>query len=53
MKQEKTQQLLAAAEAVIKRWDTPNWKDVEPTAVFINELRKAVAQFDEKPANDC
>lgn len=34
--------LVKAALAVIDRWDTPAWKDVEPTANFINELRKAV-----------
>ena len=35
-------QLLTAAQAVIDRWDTPNWKDVEPTAKVINELRKVL-----------
>ena len=35
--------LVKAAQAVIDRWDTPAWKDVEPTATFINELRKQVA----------
>ena len=35
-------QLLTAAQAVIDRWDTPNWKDVEPTAKVINELREVL-----------
>jgi len=47
MEQDKTQQLLTAAEAVIKRWDSPMWKHQEHTGVFIDELRKAVARFDE------
>jgi len=39
---EETADLLAAAEAVIDRWDTPLWKDVPPTADCINRLRAAV-----------
>ena len=35
--------LRAAAQAVIDRWDTPLWKDVEPTAAVIGRLRAAVA----------
>ncbi len=31
-----------AAQAVIDRWDTPNWKDVVAPAVFINALRNAL-----------
>lgn len=34
--------LIAAAQAVVDRWDTPAWKDVEHTAVFINRLRAAL-----------
>lgn len=30
------------AQAVIDRWNTPNWKDVEPTAFCIHRLRKAL-----------
>lgn len=36
--------LLAAAIAVIDRWDTPLWKDVPATANYINVLRAAVAK---------
>lgn len=35
--------LLEAAKAVIARWDTPLWKDVPATAVYIGALREAVA----------
>ena len=35
--------LLAAAEAVVERWDTPLWKDAPATAGYINALRAAVA----------
>lgn len=35
--------LRAAAQAVIDRWNTPLWKDVEPTAAVIWRLRAAVA----------
>ena len=31
-----------AAQAVVDRWDTPLWKDVEPTAHVINRLRDAL-----------
>lgn len=31
-----------AAEAVLDRWDSPAWKDQPATAVFMNELRKAL-----------
>lgn len=34
--------LLAAAEAVVERWDTPLWKDAPATAGYINALRAAV-----------
>lgn len=36
-------ELLAAAQAVVDRWDTPQWKDAEPTAEFIGRLRAALA----------
>ncbi len=35
-------ELIDAAEAVIARWETPLWKDVEPTATVIYRLRDAV-----------
>lgn len=34
--------LRRSAQAVIDRWDTPKWKDVEPTGKFINDLRHAL-----------
>lgn len=37
-------ELLEAAQAVVERWDTPNWKDVPGTATFINALRKSIAK---------
>lgn len=40
--------LLDAAIAVINRWDTPLWKDVPATAIYINTLRQAVAKFKEQ-----
>lgn len=36
------EELIAAARAVVERWDTPHWKDVPATAVFINRLRNAL-----------
>ena len=36
--------LVEKAQAVVDRWDTPLWKDVPATAVYINELRDALAQ---------
>lgn len=35
-------ELLAAAIAVIERWDSPSWKDIPHTAEFIARLRQAV-----------
>lgn len=35
-----------AAKAVIERWDTPLWKDVPATAVYIADLRKALETMD-------
>jgi hypothetical protein len=37
-------ELLAAAVAVVERWDTPTWKDAPATGAFINGLRKAIAK---------
>lgn len=39
-----TQRLFDAAEAVIARWDSPQWNWGEPTAGLIHELREAVAE---------
>ena len=36
--------LRTAAQAVIDRWDTPLWKDVPATAVFIGRLRAALGE---------
>ena len=41
--------LLAAAKAVIDRWDTPLWKDVSATAVYIGALRQAIASMEAQP----
>ena len=35
-------ELLAASQAVIDRWETPLWKDVPATAEYIHALRAAV-----------
>lgn len=34
--------LRAAAQAVVDRWDSPQWKDEPHTAEFINRLRRAL-----------
>ena len=34
--------MVAAARAVVERWDTPLWKDAPATAGFINRLRDAL-----------
>lgn len=34
--------LRAAAQAVVDRWDSPQWKDQPHTAEFINRLRRAL-----------
>lgn len=45
------ERLRAAAQAVVDRWDTPNWKDAPATAEFINALRAALAaQTDVEPS---
>ncbi len=44
------EQLLVAAEAVVARWETPLWKDVEPTGLVINRLRDAIAAARKEPA---
>ena len=45
---EKYQELIAAAEAVISRWETPLWKDVEPTAEVIYRMRDVIERMKEK-----
>ncbi len=37
------QGLREAAQAVVERWDTPLWKDVPATTVYIADLRAALA----------
>ena len=39
---EKLDQALAE---IIARWDSPKWKDVEPTADVINRARAALADY--------
>jgi hypothetical protein len=39
---EASDELRAAAAAVVARWDTPKWKDEKPTADFIARLRRAL-----------
>lgn len=34
--------LIKTAQAVIDRWDSPNWKDGTHTAEYIHALRQAV-----------
>ena len=41
---EQRDRLAEAAQAVVDRWETPFWKQVEHTGVFIAALRKAVEQ---------
>jgi hypothetical protein len=35
--------LSMTGESVVARWDSPLWKDAPATAIFINELRHALA----------
>ena len=42
---EKYQELIAAAEAVVDRWETPLWKDVEPTAEVIYRMRDVIERM--------
>jgi hypothetical protein len=39
-------ELLQAAQAVVDRWDSPNWSDGTHTADYIHRLRKAIAAAD-------
>ena len=41
--------LRKAAQAVIDRWDSPDWKDGTHTADYINALRAALAEPTVKP----
>jgi len=40
---ELVQMLVDKADALVKRWDSPLWKDLPHTAEYINELRYALA----------
>ena len=41
--------LIAAAQAVVDRWDTPLWKDAPATAEYIGRLRAALASAPAQP----
>ena len=45
------QELATFAQDVVDRWDTPKWKDAEPTAHFINRLRSGIAALKAHPSN--
>ena len=36
-------EIAVRGEAVVARWDTPLWKDAEPTGHIINRLRASLA----------
>lgn len=44
------QELATFAQDVVDRWDTPKWKDAEPTAHFINRLRSGIAALKAHPS---
>lgn len=44
--QERYNELLSAAKAVVERWDSPLWKDLPPTAKAISRLRDAVNKLE-------
>lgn len=46
---EELQKLRLAAQAVVDRWETPLWKDAEPTASVIYRLRDALAPSPKEP----
>jgi hypothetical protein len=47
------QGLKHAAQAVVDRWETPLWKDAEPTASVIYRLRDALAPTPEESVSKC
>jgi hypothetical protein len=47
------QGLKSAAQAVVDRWETPLWKDAEPTASVIYRLRDALAPAPEEAVSEC
>lgn len=42
-------ELLETAQAVVARWDSPDWKGGRHTAEFINALRQAIAKATSTP----
>jgi hypothetical protein len=44
--------LLAAAKAVVERWDAHRWKDLGATADVIHHLRNAIAKAEAKEVTD-
>ena len=40
--------LITAAKAVVARWDSPSWKDLPHTAEYINDLRSAIAAYEQQ-----
>lgn len=41
-------ELVEALNAIIARWDTPLWKDAEPTSVCIGKGRAALKALEEE-----
>lgn len=44
------QSVYEAAKYVVARWDTPLWKNVAPTAEFMNALRTALTAYEKGDA---
>lgn len=38
--------LLEDCKAVVARWDSPAWKDLTHTAVYINQLRATIEEIE-------
>lgn len=49
---EEIKKLKSAAQEVVDRWETPLWKDAEPTASVIYRLRNALASAPEEPTTE-
>ena len=47
--QNENARLREAAQAVVDRWETPTWKDAEPTAAVIYRLRDILANASRQP----
>jgi hypothetical protein len=42
-------ELRYVTNSLVERWDTPLWRDLQTTTVYINDIRDVISKVEKKP----